>query len=235
MWAKRDTQIAQPVDTGSLNRMAADTEGETCNLNTPTHFRLERSMTFVCLVWIRIIINTTCKHSNSQRDRILTVCGFIFPVIKANKSLSDMEMVQSAFLAAGQRYRSWAYFKKYGHRSQGFLFSGFMKQKKNCKQAFPLWLNINIITCHYRFALSYRTRERPDTVLRTPELSYPCHCEHSRSRSSHPQTTLPPVHLGHPWLWRQTLLRSFSQTASLPVQYRDFTYSKYYSISLHVG
>lgn len=33
---------------------------------------------------------------------ILTVCAFIFPVIKANKSVSDIEMVQSAFLAARQ-------------------------------------------------------------------------------------------------------------------------------------
>lgn len=34
---------------------------------------------------------------------ILTVCGFIFPVIKSNKSVSDIDMVQSAFLSVGQR------------------------------------------------------------------------------------------------------------------------------------
>lgn len=38
-----------------------------------------------------------------HRNWILTVCAFIFPVIKANKSASDIKMVQSAFLAARQR------------------------------------------------------------------------------------------------------------------------------------
>lgn len=48
--------------------------------------------------------------------------------------------------------------------------------------------------------------------------SHPCHCEHSRCRSSRPQTTSPPVHSGRPLLWRQTLPRSSSQTALLPAQ-----------------
>ena len=43
---------------------------------------------------------TEIQSINSLKSRpILTVCGFIFPVIKASRSASDMEMVQSAFFA----------------------------------------------------------------------------------------------------------------------------------------
>ena len=44
-------------------------------------------------------------YLNKYHGRILTVWGFIFPVIKANKSVSDMEMVQSAFLSVEQNFQ----------------------------------------------------------------------------------------------------------------------------------
>lgn len=53
----------------------------------------------------KLELMTVATHEYCYAKQILTVCAFILPVIKANKSVSDIEMVQSAVLAAEESSR----------------------------------------------------------------------------------------------------------------------------------
>lgn len=46
---------------------------------------------------ILVILKGESSFQYGAETRLQTVCGFIFPVIRAGRSLSLMEMVQSAF------------------------------------------------------------------------------------------------------------------------------------------
>lgn len=138
-------------------------------------------------------------HSLASRPYqhwILTVCGFIFPVIKANKSASDIEMMQSASLSAGQRHRNRAKFKKHV-TAQRFLFTDWKEWEQFNPQETEIFY-------HRKWD---RGVIRESIILDTRRLEDFKSCSHSRSAFS-------PVSL-----WTQPLpfFTSTNQVASFPL------------------